>query len=238
MISIITCTADRPLPFALCQLWGSRALAYFERKHPRERIEWIVCDNGEQPAECLCGQIHIKRKPCARPLDSFATNLLTGLCAARGEAILFLEDDDYYAEDYVARMFAELKGHDLVAPAKPKYYAPLVRGYQEFTSDQYMSLARSACSKQAAALLKAIVKGFRDCFFDRRLWSAVRNRAVFESDAVLQVGIKGLPGKRGFETQHEERHVWPLTDSDGSVLKSWIGEEDANEYLGIGVIVQ
>ena len=96
-ISVITPTCDRAVAIALAE----RFMAW-QTLLPDE---WIIVDGGQTPASCTMGQIHLHE---ARPpgAANFAHNLLNGLARARGDLIVFWEDDDWYSRGHLQTMVA------------------------------------------------------------------------------------------------------------------------------------
>jgi hypothetical protein len=91
----------------------------------------------------------------------------------------------------------------------------------------HASLGATALRGSAIDLLRRIcAKGSR--IIDVDLWRDFNGaKTLLESRTV--VGIKGLPGRAGIGVGHRKSFGTP--DDDGHVLRGWIGDERASEYL-------
>jgi glycosyltransferase involved in cell wall biosynthesis len=119
-VSLVTPTRDRPAFLALLR-------ACIERQdHPRDRLEWVVVDDGRAPAEASCAGFPnlVYRRVEPLPLGA-KRNLCHAL--AGGEFLVCLDDDDYYPPERVSHAVdALLAAPDrLVAGASelPLYFA-------------------------------------------------------------------------------------------------------------------
>ena len=100
MIIAITPTGGRPEAFLLCEMWMAR--------QTRQPDLWIVVDDVEPQTSCTMNQIHIApTEPWNDGPSTQHRNILLALdyieseIGGDGHKLLFIEDDDYYAADYV-----------------------------------------------------------------------------------------------------------------------------------------
>src|SRR5690606_28895711 len=102
MITLLTCTGDRPLLFQRLERWMARQTVPW--------THWIVVDDGVRPTRCTLGQRSIRLPAGSAPSVSFAKNLAAAFDElsnlADSEFVCFIEDDDWYAPDYLASMLA------------------------------------------------------------------------------------------------------------------------------------
>jgi len=227
-ISIITATADRPIPFQFCERWVSRSIEFAGIE-----VEWIVVDSGAVPVECSQGQIHIRRRPTENRLESFLGNLLAGLEMAESEKILFMEDDDWYSPNYITAMSAKLDRFDICGESGAKSYSPMNRRYWTWESNSRASLAQTGIRRNLSIWMQSRIPQMKTPFVDGLLWrEAIQHQYRFDltEKSKLCVGMKGMPGRSGFTHGHREYPELLLEDHDGHVLRGWIGSDDAAEY--------
>jgi len=225
-LTIITPTSDRPEAFQLCQRWMARQTYAGE-------VQWIVADDGREAATCTMGQEHIRRPPAETPRESFLGNLLAALQRVRHDKVVFIEDDDWYAPEYLARMDRWLDQADLVGEAGARYYHLPTRRYHFCGNTHHASLAQTGLRAERLPKVADEICRSHTTFVDVRLWrrwSAGWKKRLMPQ-TTLSAGIKGLPGKRGIGIGHrlDDRHP---VDADGSVLRQWIGA-DADIYFGL-----
>jgi hypothetical protein len=226
-LTLITPTSDRPAAFHLCERWMRRALD----RLCGLSVEWIVVDDGRSPAVCTLGQRHVRRAPSPDPALSFRGNLVAALERAHGEKVLFIEDDDWYAPNYLRQMCAWLDGEAVIAgEARAKYYNVATRRYQQCLNCTHASLCQTGMRAELTPWLLDRLQHTETTFVDLELWhigAAECPRHLWPS-SLHCVGIKGLPGKQGIGIGHR------LDDSSGHdpgghILRRWIGE-DAADY--------
>lgn len=222
MISLITCTGDRPECFARQERWMDRQTF---RLSPPWHFEWIVIDDGRDPTAPTRGQNYRRLPPKPDHRESFAENLRAGLAAATGEYIFIIEDDDWYAPHHIERLFSRLGDFDLVGESRAKYYNVAHRRYRQLNNRNHASLCQSAFHRK---LIPLVLANLDTTFVDMRLWAQATSKFLFpESESC--VGLKGQKGRKGIGMGHHPRENWGH-DPDGRVLRSWIGA-DADEVL-------
>jgi len=97
MITAITPTGDRPLAFSLCRRWMEGQTL--------KPDQWIVVDDGKKPMAPFDGIDYIRREPLpSDPKFTLAENLKAAIPHVKGDQILIIEDDEYYAPRYVEEM--------------------------------------------------------------------------------------------------------------------------------------
>lgn len=226
-LSLLTPTSDRPAAFALCERWMQRAL----RQMPRVPVQWIVADDGLQPACCTLGQEHLRLPPAENSGESFRRNLAAALQHVRYDAVAFIEDDDWYAPAYLQRVWTWLVGGaQIVGEARARYYHVRERRYLHCRNSAHASLCQTAIRRELVPWLLAHLKRTETTFVDIDLWrdAAVKCRQLLWPNSQLSVGIKGLPGKAGIGIGHR-LDASCRRDVDGRVLRQWVGA-DAEVY--------
>jgi len=235
-LTLITPTSGRPEPFMLCEKWVSRALQHY----PGSDFQWIVVDDGITPAQCTLGQQHIRLAPVDNPKESFRRNLLTALQNVEHEVILFIEDDDWYAEQYLATMYKWLTGDIKIAgEAMARYYFLPTQRYHYCRNSEHASLCQTGIrSCFIPWLTNYLQKNSHSPYIDIALWREAKRRKnyLLSPQSTLCVGLKGLPGKTGIGMGHRLSRSHQH-DPEGKVLRQWIGETDADIYEKFGEVV-
>ncbi len=231
-LTLITPTGDRPLAFALCQNWM--------RKQTLQPTQWIVIDDGKTPMKPFVPMQYVRREP--RPDDSEHTlilNLKTTMPLIRGDKIIIIEDDEYYASNYIEVMSTKLDEHEIVGIGRSKYYHLMSGCYAQIGNMHYASFAEMAFR---SSFLPEFIK-FLDggLYLDVRIWKSIngnRTYLFFDDDRSLYVGMKGMPGRHGIGGGHDVNHIiyrrGRLCDKSRKILKNWIPDnDDYNIYMDI-----
>lgn len=228
-VTLITPTCDRPAAFRLCERWMRRAITSYGRD-----VEWIVADDGSVPARCTMGQRHLRRPKPTQRAESFLGNLSLALKSATGEKILFIEDDDWYASDYIAVMLRLLDHADIAGEAHARYYNLSQRTYKIMGNASHASLCQTGIRRGLAPWMLQHIERYKRTFIDIHTWrtGARARRRRLASETTLSVGIKGLPGTPGIGRGHRTM-CGAIRDNAGAVLAQWTTSEDARLYLSL-----
>jgi hypothetical protein len=224
VLTAITPTGDRPLAFALLQRWVSR--------QTRPPDQWLVVDDGASPLEPVVSMDYVRRE--RRPEDpqhTLIANLRAAFPLVRGDRIVILEDDEYYAPGYLAAMEAQLASHEVVGIRCSKYYHLPTGRWANIGNRTHASLAQTAFR---ASFLPTFAKELRgDTYLDIRLWRAIgaRGHLFGDESASLYLGIKGLPGRPGIGQGHNPK-MYRAVDHTRAVLRQFTGA-DAQIYFDI-----
>lgn len=243
-ITALTCTGDRPVCLGLLSKWIANQTMQVD--------QWLVIDDGKEPFMPSLDCDYIYRKPEENEQgQTLNINIKTALPHIAGDIILFMEDDEYYAPDYVKTMVEKIQHYNIVGICKSKYYHMPTRTYFAHRNCGHASLAQTAIRKETLPILEEVLNG--DAFIDIRLWerlcngnpenkqfiknfntqgTVVNNQAVLFHDGdedCLYVGMKGMPGRAGIGSGHKGigRH-----DSRGAILRKWM-PIDCEKYLAI-----
>ena len=238
MQTAITLTGDRTLAFALCQKWMSCQTL--------QPDQWIVVDDGKVPCEWIdqsstkpTGRIeYVRREP--RPEDPKPTlhiNFWTALSLIKGEKILIIVYDEYYAPSYIEEMSRQLDQHEIVGIMKNKYYNMTSCGYCTNDNTRRTSLAETAFRSSflpefkefvkngisGLASVSPIVRTWLDVLVWKKVNDTTRGFLFVDTEKPLYLGIKGLPGRPGL-VGHAGYPYRNFDTSDRKVLKEWIPE--------------
>ncbi|HHA2844535.1 glycosyltransferase family A protein [Stenotrophomonas maltophilia] len=226
MLTLLTATGARPAAWALCERWMARQ----DYSGP---VRWIIVDDGADPQPVTFRRdgwqlVLVRPSPHWAPgQNTQARNLLKGLAAVGPEErLVIIEDDDWYAPDWLTTIAAELEHAELVGEHRARYYNVAQRRGRQLANTGHASL----CS---TAMRGAALRDFADAcrsrpkFIDLELWRRPRGRRLFGGHRV--VGIKGLPGRGGIGMGHDLDFNGEA-DPCGALLRNWVGQ-DAEVYL-------
>jgi len=226
-LTIITPTGDRPLAFALCQNWV--------RKQTLQPDQWIVIDDGKIPTEPIVPMQYVRREPQTDdPKHTLILNLKTAMPLVKGDKVMIIEDDEYYAPEYLEEMALRLAEHEVVGIARAKYYHLPTGGYLQIANTRHASLAQTGFRSSFMPELSELWEG--DPSLDMRLWQKVgqaRGLLIVDVFKPLYLGIKGLPGRMGIGAGHNPTLYRGVRDTaDRAILKKWV-PQDYQVYLDI-----
>jgi len=219
LITLITPTADRPVAFALCERWMARQTVAFD--------QWIVVDDGNTSVTPTMGQLHIKRPRVFEGGESLANNILSAIPHVRGDVVLIIEDDDWYAPNHIALSLCKLEKQKAAGCRWMNYYH-LKYGWRRI-KNACSTLSNTAFRGEMLPLLdRAAHEAIKQRIYhiDRLFWDAAGHDGLH--DTVTVIGMKGLPGMPGIGIGHQPQGYTP--DPGHNILKKWIGE-DASCYL-------
>jgi hypothetical protein len=225
MLQLLTATGCRPDAWALCERWMARQTY-------AGPVRWVIVDDGEvmQPiafARTGWDLVIVRPQPLWTPGDNTqARNLLAGLaCLDQRYGCVFIEDDDWYATDWLEFCAANLRRAEIIGETRARYYNVRTRQGRELDNMNHASLCSTALRGRGYRVLEAACRT-QHKFIDLALWSRMQSRKLFAGHRV--VGIKGLPGRGGIGVGHKDTFSG-THDPDGVLLRSWIGS-DAEVY--------
>jgi hypothetical protein len=235
-LTAITLTGDRPEAFGFCQQWM--------HSQTRRPDQWIIVHDGKNPLRQEgTGKYYYRLPQPDDPQHTMILNLQEAVQYITGDAILIFEDDEYYAPRYIEEMAQRLEQYEIVGIGRSKYYHLPTGGYIRHNNLGHASLAQTAFRTSLLPEFSTLIPG--DMFLDIRLWKLIngpaapicnaRNYAEMErisengrgiifddgEDYCLYVGMKGLPGRNGIGSGHNEK-TYRNIDKDRSMLRRWI----------------
>lgn len=226
MLTLLTATGARPAAWALCERWMARQ----DYSGP---VRWIIVDDGPEPQPVTFRRdgwqlVLVRPSPHWAPgQNTQARNLLKGLAAVDpADNLAIIEDDDWYAPDWLSAVAAELQHAELVGEHRARYYNVQQRRGRQLVNTGHASLCSTAMRGSALQDFADACRA-RPKFIDLELWRRPRDRRLFGGHRV--VGIKGLPGRGGIGMGHDPEFRGEA-DASGALLRDWIGE-DAEVYL-------
>lgn len=225
-LTLLTATGGRQKAWDLCQKWMLKQTF-------SGPVRWIIVDDGQKEQEITFERENwmltiVRPAPFWSEGDNTqARNLKEGLkLVGEDDRLVIIEDDDYYAEDWLEVVNRHLDHSDLIGESCAHYYNVKSRTYRRMMNTSHSSLCSTAMKGSAIKTFEQLcvpqVK-----FIDINLWRSVKRKALFTGSRVI--GIKGLPGRGGIGVGHSDGFDG-MKDADGSVLRRFVGM-DAKEYL-------
>lgn len=222
MITLITATGARPECFKLCEDYMRRQT---ELAHA---IQWLVVDDAVPPAAITMGQEYIRGPKIWQPgYNTQRLNLDAAISKVRGDYVFVIEDDDWYAPNYLESMIALLQTYDVVGEAEATYYHIKHGCYKEMLNYKHASLCSTGFKRSVLPLFEEAVNS-GEIYIDITFWDLIRGRHV--KHALLcgttpnVVGLKGLPGRAGIGVGHKPEGFVSDT-ANHSKLQQLIGED-------------
>lgn len=224
-LSVLTATCDRPEAVSLCLLYVGRQTV---KAH-----EHIVIDDGVNPVPVT--GVRYFYKPEFRGKGSMAKKVRWALenNIITGDALVFAEDDDWLSPEWLATCARELARADLVGEGRNLYYNVRNRWWFDHGNMSHASLCATALTRAAFPALLKEIKNNDDPFIDSRLWKNFRGRKTLidpqRTHRRLTIGIKAMPGLKGYGSGHDVDSGWAIRDPSLTRLRALIGP-DAENY--------
>lgn len=225
MLTLLTATGARPVAWAACE----RLMAQQDYAGP---VRWLVVDDGPEPQPVTFQRagwqlVVIRPSPLWRfGQNTQARNLLKGLAGVGpADRLVIIEDDDWYAPDWLTHVAAMLDRAELVGECRARYYNVALRRGRQLQNSQHASLCATAMRGRALEHFRRACTA-RPKFIDLELWRHCPSRHLFGGHRV--VGIKGLPGRGGIGMGHRDDFNG-VDDPTGALLREWVGA-DAELY--------
>lgn len=226
-LSLLTCTGDRPEAFALCEKWM--------RRQTFPAAQWVVMDDGLRRQSVSCSQEY-HYVPWMRGKASLTRKIQYvfehGLFT--GDALVFIEDDDYYGPQWLQWVTNALEMDSLVGEGNALYYNVRGRWWCEHHNVSHASLCSTAIARFGWSFLHRLVSISADPFVDYQLWGHYPwSKRVYDPMGFRHtVGIKAMPGRHGYGSGHDATpdHTKWHPDPSGGFLEGILCG-DAKHYL-------
>lgn len=224
-ITLITPTGGRSESFARCTAFVQRFI-----KPDKVHIQWIIIDDCDEIGKSL----YVSGVRCMHVIpqhrwfpgrNTLGQNLLEVVPYVEHDCILFIEDDDWYAPEYLKSMYESLQTADIIGEVPARYYHVPSKQYSLQENKKHASLCQTGIRRSMLTSLEEICRSQNSEFIDVRLWKVPSNQKFLET--TFCVGMKGLPGRPGIGIGHRPDHysrMWNK-DSDLTVLRRWIGDD-------------
>lgn len=162
--------------------------------------------------------------------------LAEGLLEVQGDVVCFIEDDEWYHPDYLAKMveFYEETSCPRIGIRPAIYYHVPRRIYRIHPNVDRASLSQTLLSREWFPRFTKICSTSSRPFVDRILWQSRSrqprpDKAIFDQDlqAPWVISLKGCPGRSGIGVGHRMKQGTP----DRGELRKWVGDEDFETIL-------
>lgn len=227
MITVITPTGDRPEAFELTRKW-----MFSQTMQPDQ---WLVIDDGKIPLpEHLRTNLdYVRREPQEGEGHTLTLNMKEAVNYIKGDIILIFEDDDWYGPKYIETMNSYLQLYDLVGERFARYYHLPFMKYRRIGNSKHASFCQTGFTRKVLPIFIQCLEG--DSYIDSRLWATVTEHSYLITDTddklKLHCSLKGLKGRRGIGTGHNEGARYYSVDEGLTYLIKWVGEENARIYM-------
>ena len=241
-MTLLTCTGFRPQSFRQCVDYVNR----FDLEGLS--VEWIIVDDEPGSAGAVVFE-HIRKGVEVLLLDgagsvprcSMPLNVHNAIGHVRGRALVFIEDDDWYAHDHVMKITKPIFAGDALAGySDARYYHLPTSTYFERDTPGYASLCRTAVHFKHLDRLRDIAwqcATSNQVMIDLLLWGGTDSslgKNLFDGEGSC-VSIKGVPG-RGSAGMLGRNRLRYVDNGNRLQLKSWIGEADYDAFVRRGFI--
>jgi len=240
-IALITPTGARPDQIQLCAF-------FMKRQTYSGNVIWVIIDDCQQrTTDFITDDFRENWKivkqypqPFWQPGQNTQTrNLQIGMIALTEsykmtdiEAIFIIEDDDYYTSRYLEQTVLRLNNYLVAGESFTAYYNVFFRRYLPNGNSTWSSLFQ-------IAFKPSVISNFSHCFGNKLIDICFCQKSGIPFNMInlfhlpigqnLSIGIKGLPGRAGIGAGHTGQ--WGSgDDTNWTMLKSLIGEEDAKLY--------
>lgn len=206
-VSLITCTGARPEAYKICKELIIRQNTDYD--------QWVVVDDTATWKEGV---------------NSQRQNMTEALKLVKSDLVLIVEDDDYYAPNYIEEMVKLLDRAPVVGLSNSRYYHVGIPGHLTRKNYEHSSLCHTGFRAEYLPLMEAAVQT-GELFFDIAFWKQVKALEIpfiLSANSAISVGMKGMPGRPGIGAGHRTKGF--LYDAGHVKLKEWVGS-DYHMYL-------
>jgi GT2 family glycosyltransferase len=213
-ITLITPTGGRPESIKNCE-------KFIKRNKHNLKVQWIVINDFDYTAYDFATDMIFAKNLGSSSKNPIGKSIKEAIRFIQSDFVLFIEDDDWYAPDYIQYYYDNLQKHSLFGQAFAKYYNIKNKSYEIRPNAKTASLCQTGIRTN---LLLEYLSCFDDQnapFNDLVLWGLEVNKKL-DTNSDKCVGIKGATGRPGFGFGHQ---VLRFKDTNCNVLRSWIGED-------------
>jgi hypothetical protein len=206
---------------------------YYMKRQTLQPHQWIVLDDDDPPTKCTMGQQYVHNSDWKGSLSllnkikhAIQNNLITG------EAVAFWENDDWMAPTWLKFCSDQLEKYDMIGEGDAIYHNVRHRYWIQFHNMRHSSLCSTAIrvSQLQKVLELCDTSTNKDPFLDQRIWldndGIQCSKKVFapEGDRLV-IGIKGMPGRTGYNVGHGQWANGATSDKSLIKLRSLIGDD-------------
>ena len=226
MITAITPTGDRPLAMSLCERWMMNQTVRPD--------QWLVIDDGQVPFVPTVPMEYVRREPQPNdPQHMLALKLQVAIPLIKGDKILIIEDDEYYAPNYVEEMSKRLDKNDLVGIKQNRYYHIPSGGYHTMRNVGHASLAETAFTRSFLPIVRKVIDdSIRMDYLDIRIWQKGKSRASQRYRFGKRTFVTSRMGRQVEAANVGDIHPLLFSDSDHPL---YVGIKGMPGRAGIGI---
>ena len=226
-VTAITCTGDRPVQFGICLKIMNRM------KH--KPMQWIIVDDGKNAVDKKDipeYATYIRREPKSTdPQMTLSLNMIEAFKYVNQEAVIFIEDDDYYPDDYIQAKYDEGQGYDAIGSLYRKYFQIATNKYYEFINHrESITASLMLCNKDTIEFFKQNVQNYIDGNgLDTYFWRDFKGKTKMHRNMqATSIGIKAWVVGRGggYMPSHTKDAFGFIDDNERVKLKQWIAENE------------
>lgn len=230
-VTAITCTGDRPVQFGICSKIMNRM------KH--KPMQWIIVDDGKNAVDKKDipeYATYIRREPQSTdPEMTLSLNMIEAFKHVNQDAVIFIEDDDYYPDDYIQAKYDEGKGYDAIGALYRKYFQIATNKYYEFINHrESITASLMLCNKDTVEFFRQTVQNYIDGNgLDTYFWRDFKGKTKMHRNIqATSIGIKawGVGRGGGYMPSHTNDAFGFIDDSERTKLKQWIPESEWKWY--------
>lgn len=221
-IFVLTPTGGRPEAFSVLTEWVNRQTL--------KEFAWLIIDDCEPatPAPWVReGIVMVKLKPkwVWQPGQNTQAANLTKLLTfvPEGAKVIVMEDDDWYAPNYLEKMATALDSCELAGVIPALYYNLKTGKIRDMGNKAHASLSATAMTGDALEYFRHLCK-IGASRIDMKLWQREPNEKAWlirEEGVPPTIGIKGGKGRPGIGIGHR-------TDAgEVAELSEFVGAQDA-----------
>lgn len=169
-------------------------------------------------------EVSLPRRIAGPGINTQRDNMNIALEHVSGDFIFVLEDDDFYAPNYLREMLSAFSNSDIVGLGNAKYYKMDMPGFTARGNFSHASLSQTAIKRSLLPLLKEAVNS-GEFYFDVKLWDLAKQQKLpmtLISNTLLSIGVKGMPGRKGLTPAHKDNKGF-LMDTGEKVFQEWFG---------------
>jgi hypothetical protein len=138
--------------------------------------------------------------------------------------VLFWEDDDWYASNYIETMVTRW-----IESGKPAAIGIGISTYYHIMTNRYFSIRHTGRASAMATLVTKKVMDIQwpadnDPYLDIALWKQLKGK-TFEPEKPICLGIKHNLGMVGGGAHQPDSGHYKIEDKDGSYLRSIVGRD-------------
>ncbi len=220
-ITCFTAHMHRPEAWELCEKYLGR--------QTRAPDQWLCLDSSPEPIvpTLPCDYHHVPELVSmpAKVLYAIENKLI------KGDAVIWLENDDWYKDTFVEWCETKLQKYQLVGEGRSVFFNCRNRWFTRCENKHHASLCQTAMHRDLLEESENIIRSYDNPFWDTRLWSLDCNKFISlpEDKDRRVVGMKSVGSTVGYSAEHRDV-IPPTAIADPSLfgLFKLIGPDAAN----------